>query len=408
MTLPSVADLLRPRPGYFYEPRVLWGMGLFTVVRGEDAPVVNIVLPERDSYYNEWRWPIILTDVITLEMSPQGRVSDGGSIVGQLPFELGSLGSARYSLGPVRGLLRPQPSGDAVEPLSPRNPDPVALTELGFTGDVTRSAIHYRSSLNTCRWDFQHALKLPPTASMELQLSGRPPTIVDTSAIRTSMDVNFFAGSPDQKAMWPQSTITRRETRLDQLTLDASRFYYSQAVQGSINVGEGGTPTAFVPPFGIGGAQQQLYPNHQTFTAVQANRQKANYNLPSHLTGFAVSFDQTELDAALYAADPTALVGPLSTTIYARARTRNGGTGNYWWRDGAPLAITTPTITPAVTHKLARPLAVGPGEGFKLTLPNLTPSALMGLPFSTTLGDDTQLYQSVFYLSFCGYALVEA
>lgn len=393
----DVNDLLKPQPGFFYEPRVLWGQGYLAQSRSTNA--VAVISPKRDSYYNGSRWPITLTHAITLVCHPTGLAYAGMDLIGQVPIEIGSLGNRRYSLGQIRGLLTPVASGESLEALNPFDPDPPPIDP----NQVTR----LRSVQNLARWDFTHTLRLPPAAYLELQLSGRVPTSVSTVKADVKADVNFYAEAPLEGAQWPGSTITRTGFAVSQLTVNAAQFYYAQLFAAQGGTSEGAGPLAELPFTGlVGGPESRLYPPSQVFTSKLAQAQKATYNLPTHLTGFSVGFAQDELDAALIALTGTPF-GPLSTTTYSRIRTRNGGTQDYWWRDGAPLAICTPTMTPGTVSKLNRPLSLQPGEGFKLTLPPNLPAGSLDLPYVAGSSEDTAA-QATYYIAFCGFAAVEA
>lgn len=397
----DVRQLTEPRPGLLYEPRVLWGMGLVTRLDDGDG-VVNVRMPGRDSYLNGSKWPIVLTGMITLAQAPSGYGSVGASLMSQLPIELGALGGSRYSFGRVSGLASPVASRESQESVYTLSPDVPPLNQLA-SGVVPEAQL--RSVQNLARWDFDHTLKLPPAAFLEMELSGRAPTIIDTSAVPVTADINFYAGGQGGRANWPGNTLTRTNFAIAQATIAAAQTYY--ATPGATIQTDGGPVLFNALPFQgfTGGAERALYPARQKFTSRDAVQQKGNYDMPTDLSGFSVGFDQSALDEAL---GITQMAGPLSATTYVRARSRNGGTQDYWWRDGAPVAICTPTMTPGVVSKLDRPLALQPGEGFKLTLPSDFDPSTLKLPFGGTTADDFQLNQCVFYISFTGYAVVEA
>ena len=412
----DVNDLTKPRSGFFYEPRVLWGMGFVTRVMPNEgaAQSVLVVPPSRDSYYNGERWPIILTSATTLVQSPAGFPYVGDSLFSQLPLEIGGIGTARYSVGRVTGLLEPQPSAEALESIAAGfdlNPLP-AHNLVRTPADTAYPLTRTRGVYNTVRWDFDHALKLPPSAFLEMQLAGRIPTPIDTSNVPVTADVNFFASAPQEAAQWPANAMVRTRMPIGQLAIPTAQTYYSASTFNASN--EGADVDATTLPFQsfAGGPLTQLYPPTQVFTPRQSAQQRATYSAPTSLSGMAVSFEQAALDNALIAGMGTT-TGPLSTTTYARCRSRNGGTQNFWWRDGAPLAICFPTMTPAVTHRLRRPLAVQPGEGFKVTLPqSFDPLDRPLFPYAGQVPNSqdprANISQLVFYLAFTGYALVEA
>lgn len=404
----DVSELTKPRPGLLYEPRVLWGMGVVSALAPVGDPLITVTLPDARNYLNGERWPIVLTHMITLVQSPSGFAFLGSDLVNQIPIELGALGATRYSVGQVRGLVSPCASGESIEPLSVLANDVAPLQPLLYGGAPNTTAVgprgRLRSVQNLVRWDFDHTLKLPPAAFVEMQLSGRVPTLVDTSALNPEADVNFYASAPQEGAQFPGSALTRGRFSIGQLTIPTAQFYYAQAAAQT----EGGAVT--VLPFQnlVGGPVSQLYPSSQVFTSRQAVQQKATFDIPTQLAGMSVAFQQDALDAELYAATGT-VPGSLATTIYARMRSRNGGTQNYWWRDGAPLAVCMPSITPGVVSKLDRPLALQPGQGFKLSLPeNFDPNTLRVPWDGSRDADDQPIGTLSYYISFCGYALVEA
>jgi hypothetical protein len=55
-----------------------------------------------------------------------------------------------------------------------------------------------------------------------------------------------------------------------------------------------------------------------------------------------------------------------------RARTTNGGSNAWWWRNDhegwAPVALVTPDITPANVYRLPKPITLEQGDGFELEL----------------------------------------
>jgi hypothetical protein len=78
---------------------------------------------------------------------------------------------------------------------------------------------------------------------------------------------------------------------------------------------------------------------------------------------------------------------------------RNGGTGAYWWREGAPLALVCPTITPAQVYDLPEPITLGPGERLDVEVSS---------PGPTPMGEESidSIYQ--IGVGLCGYASIEA
>jgi hypothetical protein len=122
--------------------------------------------------------------------------------------------------------------------------------------------------------------------------------------------------------------------------------------------------------------------------------------------GFAVQIDQIDYDDVVIDTNLIAALGapagqpvaPLSLRTAIRARMKNGGTGNYWWRPGAPLALVCPSITPAQVYKLPVPITLVPGDNLEIELET---------PGPITIGETeiNPLYQVG--VALCGFAAIE-
>jgi hypothetical protein len=81
-----------------------------------------------------------------------------------------------------------------------------------------------------------------------------------------------------------------------------------------------------------------------------------------------------------------------------RARTRNAGTQEWWWREGAPLVLVCPSMTPGLVKRLEDPIWLGPGEQLMVE---------MEAPDPIVVGEETLAPTYNVGLSLCGYAVVE-
>lgn len=405
-------DLLAYKPEFFYEPRVLWGaIGLYQnpdPTRDETFGVF-LLPPNYNDYLNGGRWPIVLTKVIAHAMHTTGYPESAAHFINRLPIEIGLASGLRYSLGEIAPGFAVRPMATAREPLDPLNDAP-ALMSLGR--DFVDPRTITRDVQNTMRWDFDQPCVLPAAALMEVTLSGRVPTVFDTSAVPVEIDTNFYAAAPKEGANFPGSAYTKQRAVMPQLTVDAANMRY-QNLFGSFSTtgGEGSFPFAPFNGF-FGGASTQVYPQELTFTSKQMVEQKATFVLPTKLRGMSVTIDQRALDDEFQYAEGVPLPGSLLSTTLARVRSRNGGTGAYWWRDGLPLAAAFPTQTPGMVSDLARPMVLQPGEALRVTVPPQvpfrgTPPGEWALPAVSPPGQ-SPFPQAVVYLSFTGYAVVEA
>lgn len=123
------------------------------------------------------------------------------------------------------------------------------------------------------------------------------------------------------------------------------------------------------------------------------------------LTGYSVMLRQIYWDEVL-AQEPeiaNSFMASLSTRVGTRCRVQDGGTNEWWWRPGAPLALVSPTITPSVVVTLPKTITLGPGESLEVEV-NLPPPVFFAnaSPAPETISPVYQLG-----ISFTGFATVE-
>jgi hypothetical protein len=379
------AELLAPVEGIYYEPRALWGSALLGSAQNpRGSGLVQGVSPfETNAFYNGERYPYTFTHVIMQWCEPGGFLAYNTPRLGaQVGVSIGKKGMARFGKSNPPFLLNPIP---VQEPL---NPDAALRTGL--------------PTINTCRWEFEHACVVPADTQLEIMVGARLPTPTDTTASTVTADVNLYAPST-APANFPGNAFTAQQLNITQLTVNAAqnRFAAQSRALTQLLVSEAGgefTPPPATPFAGYtGGTETMPFPPRSQLSPVSSLRQKANYTAPARLGGFSVTFDERGLDPAEREA-----IGPLAATTPIRIRSRNGGTGAFWWRDGAPLSIVSPTMSPAHVSRLSMPLSLAPGEAFEVTLlPQL------GAPLNGISSDDEDLDPGLFYISFCGFAAVQ-
>jgi hypothetical protein len=123
------------------------------------------------------------------------------------------------------------------------------------------------------------------------------------------------------------------------------------------------------------------------FKAQQPNRSGS-----ARFTGMRVMLDQLYWDGGF--ADP---VAPLATRVGTRVRNISGS-GEWWWRPGAPIALVMDTITPALVYKLPSAITLGPGDTLDVEM--RFPAVLL----EQMEGDDISFQIGI---SFNGYAAIE-
>lgn len=151
-----------------------------------------------------------------------------------------------------------------------------------------------------------------------------------------------------------------------------------------------------------------LWPSESTLSFQDFKAQEAalaGYNVVS---GFSAHIDQTTYDDAIQddgnavvsSWAPGNPVAPLSLRVPCRARS-DWGSQEWWWREGAPLALVCPDLTPALVYRLPEPIVLHPGDELEPRLE--IPGAQLVNPIS---GDEgISIFQVG--LSFTGYAAVK-
>lgn len=396
------AELLTRVPGIYYEPRALWGSSLIVGVDDTSNEVVSIrtATPfQKNAFMNGERVPYILTHMLVQWCQPGGYLDyNTGRLASRIGVSVGRKGTARFGRNSPPLILDPVPRSEAYQQ--------TALTSSTTADfDVYSSPLQALPTINTCRWDFDHPCIAPADTQLEIMVGARLPTPTNTTAASIRACVNLFAPS-DAPANFPGNAFTAQELEVRQLTLAAAtdRFaaqMYELNEQLNVLSTDAFTPPTAVPFIGyVGGPEPIPFPPRSQLSGTDTKRQKANFRAPAALGGFAVTIDERDLDQ-----EERLAIGPLAVTTPIRIRSRNGGSGAYWWRDYAPLSMVSPTATPATVSKLRMPITLAPGEELDISLLLRGEGPINGdgtgnLPLRVT--------PSMCYVSFCGFAAYEA
>lgn len=361
------------REGFLYEPRAYWSYGRYdTANPGSGRPPGVVVLP-KDHFYNGESYPVTLLYALIAPLNYVFDAYQDAAISGVADYRncgAAALNDAqlmfsmrqRQHYARIPGLLRT---------LSARPTwDPEYLTPDGAVPAVDRS-----SPFNTYAWDFDAAMVMPNRANLQFEL-GRYTA------------PGFLASSA------PMVYAYVATTEIGALAMKGAMRVSPRFAVAS-TVGEGAYPG---DGFGIPAGQPgQLWPPNQGLRARTFSAQNQSSDGSAPLTGIRVMIDQQEYDTQVAATAPAgttaSVVGPMGFRIPTRARTRQGGSGAWWWREGAPLALVSPSRTPAVVHELDCPLTLGPGDNLEVELT---------LPVTGEVNRITQVA-----VSFCGYAAIE-
>jgi hypothetical protein len=115
---------------------------------------------------------------------------------------------------------------------------------------------------------------------------------------------------------------------------------------------------------------RNFWPPANHFNAQIFNRQESTRAGSTKITDMRCFIDQRQWDDESFtglgvAGTPQT---PYSMRLGTRIRTVNSGTKTWWWRPGAPMALTFDHITPANVYELPELITLGPGEQIDVEL----------------------------------------
>ncbi len=229
-----------------------------------------------------------------------------------------------------------------------------------------------------CNLAFDKPLVLPRTGTIEMSLSAHTPWV-------------WPAITPVVEAQQTQATIVWQEVggyfAGSGRSLTVPLFAYT----GNTTVADPAEKWPYPPDgYGVGAGPALPSPNwwpaQSSFPAGGQrgfSRFESTRSGSTELSELRTYIDQRDYDEALAAAfDGTPRPCPLSLRTGCRVRTVSGGSREYWWRPGAPLALVLDTITPAVVYELDEPFTMPPGEQLDLEvqIPGMTPTGDLAQP----------------------------
>lgn len=367
-----------------YEPRAFWSLARVDTSQTQPRPPFTVRLPAND-FLNGEKYPITLTKALVAPINYTFSRFSNAAALSAANFRncgVAAVENPRVVISaPQRQYYLRNPGHPQVT--TPRPSDTPNNPGLAFgTPD-------YASSLwGLTRWQFDKPMVIPKLGDLEFDLS-------------TFTIPPIVAGPPVD----PRATIHFEEA--------GGNLFGGNARQSptlflrTYNNTTGGTPPFPADGFGLSNFPQSvldLWPSTQRYSAKRYAAENPSSDGSIPVTAFSVMIDQSVYDlnigtSVIALPDAGSVVTPLSLRVAARARMRNGGTGSWWWRQGAPLALVCPTITPAQVYDLPEPITLGPGD--RLDLEVTAPGPVT---------DGEQTINSVYQIgvSLCGYASIEA
>lgn len=396
--------------GLLYEPRSFWSIQRTTA----NAPTTDLALGQptviqfnRDHFTNGSPYPITLTRMALAAPNYTFRQFGDGLGTGLTPDTAINFYNSSDILNACKILIsapqRQHYSRHRV-PLFSFTARPNAEPGMDFSPDA--GATYSSGLFGINRLAFDRPLIMPRLGSIEFDLGGfqRPGvTVVDTDGIA---NVRYSILYEQEGGLFSGMARTRSNQQLITANYNTAGTSDGETMVNPDAIGEGGFyySDGFNPQ-GILGTNNAGFPPANRMSARLFDQQESSRSGDNKFLGMSVALDQIGYDEALQTSVTPGVVGapinPLSMRIASRIRTINGGSGYYWWRPGAPLALVLDTITPALVFDLLEPITLGPGDTLDVEL-EVPPGISVDLEGTVQVTPHPQVG-----ISFNGFAAIE-
>lgn len=375
--------------GFIYEPRAFWSVGRVELFEATARPP-NVVQLNREHFYNGEKYPITL--LYACVCAP-GYVFDtflADAVVVLDPSNFRNDAVSQMEFGSLRIAARQRQhyakNAGLVQMLTPRPRWEPSRQDVAGNEDAADSSLY-----NVFRWDYDAPMVIPARGDLEYELS----TWLSPGGALFP-DPPAFDPPPHAQIMFqelgtgPFGSNARISPNMV-LNATSTPASWTAALWGADGFGSAVPPQNTLP--GVWNAAQR-------FTATQYARQNKTSDGSVPVTGVGVMIDQQDYDTDIAAqAAGTGRVASLGTRIGTRARMRHGGTGAWWWREGAPLALVSPHRTVAQVFEFRRPLTLQPGDSLEVELT---------FPTAPTVGQSPAYSINQLGVSVCGHAAIES
>lgn len=343
--------------GILFEPRSLWDVQTFTPTVSGSTFLEQTLSFNRQQFFNGGKWPITLTRVSFCPISYALRTQTGVTAIAASPwtFENSMAIIARANLrisAPFRRhFSRTFTAAEGLIPLKTWVPKLAQGFQL--------SSIYGLSRL-----EFDRPIVLPRLGSCLFQVSAVPypdihDNIWDDAPTKVQMAIAWheYGGSMNGAARMRPRAV------LDGVTAQNLTLFGIKVPQIFVNSNSN-----------IPATTTNTWPGSGMFTSAAFDRENASRSGATTLTGINVHIDQIDYDNVVRnqnandGVGTTALISPISTMVACRAKTAVGGTGEWWWREGAPLCLVLDTITPALVYGFPNPITLEPGDTLDVEL----------------------------------------
>jgi len=351
-----------------YEPRAFWDIQSLS---NEGGTLPLRVQFEKENFRNGSPYPIELRHLL---IAPVGYVLNEYDGTASPPAALGDYGACASVLQRGARVMISSPNRQhyAMGPLRINAWQPEAVADMGMR--YSRADPHASGLLGMYRWDFpkDRQMALPRNAACTFQLG--------TFLSQPSAGAGGFGGGEvlAHIAMYEEGAghegsrafFWNAHTRYAQgeiFPIADPTIHPFQAADGMGSVVVGGGDNTEWPAGGAG--QNPALPSQLSFASYKRQEaSRAGYNV---ITGYGVHLDQSGFDDTLQlnarANFATSPVAPIGHRVPTRAMC-DTGSQQWWWREGCPLSLVSPSLGPALVYKLPKPLWLNEGDVLELEM----------------------------------------
>lgn len=331
--------------GALFEPRGFWDIAQLDTSDAVTSGEPNVVKLDREHFRNGARWPIILTRIA---LAPIAYLLEQQA--GVAPVDATSYRNDGMNLGLAQVLIdAPFRQGYSKRYIVGRGMQARPTSEPGMRYSTTT----YASGLwNVVRMGFDKPLVLPNKGAVEIGIG----TYINANLAADS-SLGVYVNVEERGGLW--SGASRAAVMLSRVhNANGGYPFEPDAWPAFFDATINGRQTIEPYPFGTFRAQDYIKQNPSRGGAGGICIDAINVHVPQS------DYDD-DLQGTAVAGHP---VTPFSLRLPCAARTRAGGTGQWWWRPNAPLGLMFNEITPAFVYDLPQPITLAPGDCLDVAL----------------------------------------
>lgn len=351
-----------------YEPRSLWSIANVQAVADSDPQQITVSLNRRH-FTNGTRWPIYLRRIVLSGVNYLLN-TPADPTVDQLFFMQGLdiINRVRVSFSaPFRYHLNSKLNPDAWVSTGSLTPRPTWEPP-----PFNPSTDNLSNNFGTSQLKFDYPLYIPRTASVEWQLSrfspflqpnGNPQLDMVKATMLYQESGGMFFGNARTHTYTLQPWLPPVNDQPPSPFLNTEeKWPFPPDNFSFLGTFSDATRSDWWEPRGL-------------FNTRQFNAQNATRDGSTEITDIRATLNQLAYDQNINTQFQTEFgvplaerIAPLCTRVGTRIRTVGCGSGAWWWRPGAPMALVMDTITPALVYQLPQEIVLEPGDSLDVQM----------------------------------------